>query len=97
MEKDNRKEANSSLLAECQKEFLFNRRYIPNLSMPSQYCNDYETFPKKTKYLCKHTGKTMICQIWDEMCVEDYEKISKYELNCMLNEICKDCEYYDFF
>ena len=84
------------VLTECQKEFLFNSKCIPDLSMPQQYCSDYDNFPKKLKHLCKYTNKIMHTQIPDKMHSEDVFKMLQNELNCMSNEICKDCEYYDF-
>ena len=87
----------SNKLKECQKELLLNSRYVLNLSMPQQCCYDYENAPKQIKWCCKYTGKIMYAQIPDQMYIDDLTDISKNALNYMHNEICKDCEYCDFF
>lgn len=83
-------------IAKCQKEFLFNSRYLIDLRTAQQPC-DREEFPKVVKRLCKYTGNTMTEHIPDEMYTEDYIEAHNKNLDCMFNEVCKDCEYYDFF
>lgn len=83
-------------IAKCQKEFLFNSRYLPDLRT-AQQPNDREEFPKLVKRLCKYTGKVMTEYIPDEMYAEDYIEASNKSLGYMLKEVCRDCEYYDFF
>ena len=68
-------------ITECQKELLFNSRMCVDLSKPQQYCLDYENVPKKIKYCCKYTGKTIHQQIPDQMVDEDLINISKNKDN----------------
>ena len=83
-------------LAKCQKEFIFNSRYLPDLRVQHPSYNS-EEFPKMAKRLCKYTGNVMVSSIPDQMSAEDYIEESKKDIDCMLNQICKNCEYYDFF
>ena len=83
-------------LKECQKEFLFNSRYLLDLRV-AQQPSDREEFPKMTKRLCKYTGRVITTHLPDEIYAEDYIDMSKENLDYMLNEICKNCEYCDFF
>ncbi len=85
----------SDKLKECQKEFLFNSRYLPDLRA-AQQPSDREEFPKMVKRLCKYTGNAIITHLSEEMCVEDYIDISKENLDYII-KTCKDCEYCDFF
>lgn len=84
-------------IAECQKEFLFNSRCIPNFSVLQTSNLKHEELPKISKRLCKHTGRMMELCIPDEMRIKDWLESSEKVLHCMFNDICKNCEYYDFF
>ena len=70
-------------LMECQKEFLFNRRYEPT---------EWSTNENIPMYICNKGRVNIYCDISDDLCIDDVINIYKQMTDEMF-KVCEKCKY----